>query len=117
MGFKKVLGGAAVAPLAAGMVGVGSSAANAALGGKGCTNGSQLLGDFRDNAASSSWELFDCGTVSVRVGYRIYSGGPVYYTGWVYGSSNASTDPGNIRQFSHHDGTYIRDGQYFSLSD
>ena len=114
---RKIVMGAVAALVVAGTIGFGGTAANAALGGKGCTNGSQLVGEFRDDTASATWEVFDCGTVSVRVGYKTYSGSPTYVSSWAYGSANATRDPGNIRVYSNHSGTYVNGGSYFYLSD
>ena len=37
----------------------------------------------------------NCGTQSVRVGYKTYSGSPVYWTSWKTGQTYISYNPGN----------------------
>lgn len=106
--------------LTVGMVLAGGVAANAdAIGGRGCDNGSQIKGEYwTAGGARSSEILGDCGTVQVRVAYTIYTGSPVYYTAWSYGSSTATRpDPGNTQVLSNHDGTNMNGTTYFTLTD
>lgn len=113
----RLVAAAAAALAVAGSLAFAAPAASASIGGKGCTNGSQLVGEFRHNAASSTWEILgDCGSVSVRVAYKTYSGSPTYLTGWAYGTSSVSKDPGNIRVYSNHSGTSVNGGTYFTLT-
>jgi hypothetical protein len=44
----------------------------------------------------------DCGSVSVRIGYRVTSGGTTYYTSWVTGTNLASTTTSSIPWLSQH---------------
>jgi hypothetical protein len=43
-----------------------------------------------------------CGSVSVRIGYRVTSSGTTYYTSWVTGTNLASTTTSSIPWLSQH---------------
>lgn len=108
------------ATLGAGLAVAGSTAASAnATGGRGCDNGSQVVGHYFTSGGARSAELGgDCGTVSVRAAYRTYSGAPTYYTSWKYGSSTAiQSNPGNTQLFSNHNGTRMNGDLHFTLQD
>lgn len=82
-----------------------------------CSNGTQVVATYYSAGGGRSSEVLgDCGTMSVRVVYRTYSGSPLYYTAWIYNSSSAYRgSTGNIQVATHHNGTLMNGSSYASL--
>ena len=55
-----------------------------------------------NNGATTDNQVADCGTMRVRIGYRIYQGSPVYWTGYSYGAQVANINSTNQIVSSDH---------------
>ena len=65
-----------------------------------------------DTYATTSDIGSDCGSLKVKESYRIYPGGPVYWTGWVAGEGFVRVDPGNIGATGAHWASGVVGGPY-----
>lgn len=60
--------------------------------------------NYKQPASASTSDSWDnvCGTMGVRMQYRLYIRSPAYWSSWNYGSTYASVSPGNIGTYSEH---------------
>lgn len=94
------------AVLAAGLVAASLMTAGPAMAGQDkflCVSDMYVAGaSYSSGAYTTKPDAGRCGSVGARAFYQLYSGSPIYYAAWSYGSYQATSQPGNTILGGNH---------------
>ncbi|KRC62317.1 hypothetical protein ASE14_00215 [Agromyces sp. Root81] len=102
--FKRIA--AATAVLAAGLLAASVATAGPAMAGqdkKLCKSDMYVAGaSYSSGAYTTKPHATECGDVGVRAFYQLYSGSPIYYAAWSYGTVDSASQRGNTILGGNH---------------